>query len=205
MVGNQVVAIGLLSLVSVFLLTFVFHQCRQYKSKCKLVLQTFLIRHQAAQSYPAIIKAGIGGVITIAIVSLMSNLTDSILLMASFGASCVLLFSVPQSPLSQPINVIAGHVVSSLFGLGLHQFLSPEWWVLGLAVGLAIAIMALLRITHPPAGADPLVIFFTDPGWWYIIFPVLLGSIALVIIAWLFHKLPVKTVYPLPIKVDTKN
>jgi len=88
--------------------------------------------------------------------------------MAPFGATCVLLFSTPSSPLSQLANVIGGHFVSTAIGLLLQNFLPAEWWSLGLAVGLAIAAMAALRVTHPPARADPLVVFFDNPGWSYI-------------------------------------
>lgn len=166
-------------------------------SKWIVSVRSFFIRHQPKQSAATIIKSGFGGLIAIGLVSLAGYMTGNTLLMAPFGATCVLLFSVPQSPLSQPINVVGGHLVSTTVGISLHLFLPTEWWSLGLAVGLAIATMAALRITHPPAGADPLVVFFTDPVWDYIIFPVATGSITLVMIAWLFHKLLVKTPYPI--------
>jgi len=191
--------IGVIALFSLLLVIFVFYKNKKFRNKFSTALRTILYRQQPGQSMPNIIKAGFGGLVTIGLVAVMSNLTDSLLLMAPFGASCVLLFSVPQSPLSQPINVIAGHLISTFIGLLLHHFLANEWWVLGLAVGLAIAVMMIFRVTHPPAGADPLVVFFTDPGWWYIIFPVAIGSIVVVFIAWLFHKLPVKTPYPTPV------
>ena len=110
----------------------------------------------------------------------------------------MLLFSVPSSPLSQPANVFGGHMVSTAIGLSLHMFLPVEWWSLGLAVGLSIAAMAALRVTHPPAGADPLVVFFDNPGWDYLGLPVAFGSLALIVIAWLFHRLPPRIVYPTP-------
>lgn len=156
-----------------------------------------LSRKQAAESYACAVKAGAGGALAIATLVLLGYIADDTLLMAPFGATCVLLFSLPKSPLSQPINVIGGHLVSIAIGLILHQLLPLDWWSLGLAVGLAIAAMAILRVTHPPAGADPLVVFFSSPGWEYVIFPVALGSIALVITAWVFHKLPPQSTYPL--------
>jgi len=162
-----------------------------------LVLRRFLARKQAAESYTNAIKAGVGGAIAIATLVLLGYISGSPLLMAPFGATCVLLFSLPKSPLSQPINVIAGHMVSVLIGLTLSYFLPLDWWSIGIAVGLAISAMAVLRVTHPPAGADPIVVFLSNPGWEYLIFPVALGSIVLVISAWLFHKIPPKTDYPL--------
>jgi len=161
------------------------------------VFRDMLIRQQPRQALVVVVKAGIGGLLAIGTVGWLSYFTGSPLLMAPFGATCVLLFSVPGSPLSQPANVIGGHIVSTTIGLLLHAFLPVEWWSLGLAVGLAIAVMALLRVTHPPAGANPLVVFFDNPGWDYIGLPVALGSAALVVIAWLFHRLPPRVVYPL--------
>lgn len=162
-----------------------------------LILRRLFVRQQPAEPALSAIKAGIGGAIAIATLVLLGYISASPLLMAPFGATCVLLFSLPKSPLSQPINVIAGHVVSVTIGLTLNYFLPLDWWSIGLAVGIAISAMAVLRVTHPPAGADPIVVFFTSPGWEYIIFPVALGSIALVITAWLFHKLPPQSTYPL--------
>jgi CBS-domain-containing membrane protein len=118
--------------------------------------------------------------------------------MAPFGATCVLMFSLPASPLSQPANVIGGHIISTAIGLTLHTFLPLDWWSMGLAVGIAITAMSILRITHPPAGADPLVIFLSSPGWDYLIFPVAMGSVVRGVTAWLFHRIPPKVNYPLP-------
>jgi len=156
-------------------------------------------RHQPAESHARAIKAGLGGALAITTLVLFGYVSESALLMAPFGASCVLLFSLPKSPLSQPVNVIAGHMVSVIIGLALHSFLPVEWWSLALAVGLAIAVMAALRVTHPPAGADPIVIFFSSPGWEYLFFPAIFGSLVLVFIALAFHKIPPKTIYPLPV------
>jgi CBS-domain-containing membrane protein len=144
-----------------------------------------------------VVKAGLGGLLAIGAIAWLSHIIGNPLLMAPFGATCVLLFSVPNSPLSQPANVIGGHLVSTAIGLMLRMLLPVDWWSLGLAVGLAIAVMAALRVTHPPAGADPLVVFFDNPGWVYLGLPVVLGSLALIVIAWLFHRLPPRVVYPI--------
>ncbi len=162
------------------------------------VLGSLLFRHQPGQPLTVVVKAGLGGLLAIGAVAWLGRVTGNLLLMAPFGATCVLLFSVPNSPLSQPANVIGGHLVSTAIGLLLHAMLPVEWWSLGLAVGLAIAAMAALRVTHPPAGADPLVVFFDNPGWAYLGLPVASGSLALIMIAWLFHRLPPSIVYPTP-------
>ncbi|WP_027259442.1 HPP family protein [Leisingera aquimarina] len=137
----------------------------------------------------SVITAGLGAFLAIAALSLLTTHANLLLLIAPFGASCVLLFSVPQSPLSQPANVVGGHLLATAISLSLNAVLPETWWALALAVGLAIAVMAALRLTHPPAGADPLMVFAADPGFSFLLFPVLAGAVALVAIAALFHRL----------------
>nr|WP_296984317.1 HPP family protein [uncultured Desulfovibrio sp.] len=152
-------------------------------------------RHQSPLSKKSVVLAGLGGLVGIALTGALTAFGTVPLLMAPFGASCVLLFTVPDSPLSQPANVIGGHVISTLVGLVLRMMLPDQWWAWALAVGLAIALMAALRVTHPPAGADPLVVFAANPGFEYLLFPVLTGSCLLVVIAGIFHKAS-GTLYP---------
>ncbi len=158
-------------------------------------MRKFIARPLPKPSARLVLLAGLGGVIAIAGLRLMTEGAGMPLLMAPFGASCVLLFAVPNSPLSQPANVIGGHAVATLAGLVLRQALPDQWWALALAVGLAIALMVLLRVTHPPAGADPLVVFAADPGFLFLIFPVISGAVMLVALATLFHRLS-GTAYP---------
>lgn len=159
-------------------------------------LADFLRRRQPAQRGSQALKSGLGGLLAIACVHLLGDLSGQILVMAPFGATCVLLFAVPESPLSQPANVIGGHLVASSSGLLLSALLPIEWWSISFAVGLAIALMGAMRITHPPAGADPIVIFLGESSVGYLLTPVLLGSITLVIAASLFHRLPPRSNYP---------
>ena len=156
-------------------------------------------RHQPAQRTDLAILAGIGGFAAIISLYYLATLTGNPLLMAPFGASCVLLFSLPQSPLSQPANVIGGHLVSSAIGLSLHMVLPVAGWSVALAVGLAIAVMMILRVTHPPAGADPLVVFFDSPNWLYLGMPVSAGAIILVLVATVYHRCITKKIYPLKV------
>lgn len=134
------------------------------------------------------LTAGFGGFLAIASLSLLSQQAELMLLMAPFGASCVLLFLVPASPLSQPANVIGGHAVAALIGLAAHAVLPDDGWAMALAIGAAITAMALLRLTHPPAGADPLVVFASDPGLGFLLFPVISGAAVLVAVAVLYHR-----------------
>jgi len=140
--------------------------------------------------------SGIGGAIGIFLLSILTFSSDAPLLMAPFGASCVLLFSVPGSPLSQPKNVIGGHLISSLVGVVFVYMWPVTPVTLALAVALAITLMSLMKVTHPPAGADPIVILLGAKGFSFLIFPVLSGSILLVVVAFIFHRMTKLHTYP---------
>jgi len=161
------------------------------------MVKRFIHRHQTSDDILFWIKSGFGAALGLGVVGLFGELSDAPFLIAPFGASCVLLFSVPGSPLAQPMNVLGGHMVSSAVAIALRGFLPPEWWAISLAVGAVITIMAMLRITHPPAGADPVVIFLSDPGWSFLLVPILPGCLVLIGIATLVHMVPPKTAYPL--------
>ncbi|OEJ65349.1 HPP family protein [Magnetovibrio blakemorei] len=156
----------------------------------------YLRRLQPVTDLRTVVKAGLGGAVAISLVAMMSEASGVSWLMAPFGATCVLLFSVPISPLSQPVNVVGGHFVSTLIGLVVLMALPVTWWSMAIGVGLAIAVMAALRVTHPPAGADPLVVMMAGAGFDYLIFPTLLGSLALVLVAVLVHRIAPVTPYP---------
>ncbi|WP_231686986.1 HPP family protein [Bacillus sp. JCM 19034] len=124
-----------------------------------------------------------GGFLTIVALLYLTNMTSSSWLMAPFGASCVLVFGIWNSPLSQPRNVIGGHFISTFIGLFMYHLFGNEPWTIALAVGLAIALMMLTKTTHPSAGADPLVVILWAYSWNYLLSPVQFGSIMIVIFA----------------------
>lgn len=138
----------------------------------------------------------IGGFLTISALVLLTNMTSTEWLMAPFGASCVLAFGVWNAPLSQPRNIIGGHLVSTFVGLVAYHLIGNEPWAIGLSVGLAIALMMLTKTTHPPAGADPLVVMLGGFGWSYLISPVLIGSMIIVFFALLINNLRSNRKYP---------
>jgi CBS-domain-containing membrane protein len=162
-------------------------------------MRSFFRRHQPPVPCPCWIKAGLGGLLGIGVVGWLSQVSGAPLLIAPFGASAVLLFALPKSPLSQPANAIGGHLLSAGISLALHAALPAAWWAVALAVGVVIFAMAALRVIHPPAGADPIIVFAggaSGPG--FLVMPILAGAAALVAIAFLVHRLPPRTAYPLP-------
>jgi CBS-domain-containing membrane protein len=160
------------------------------------VLRAFLIRHQPPTGNRRAALAGLGAGIALLVIGSLGAITGQPLVMAPFGASAVLLFAVPGSPLSQPANVVGGHVVATAIALLFRFVLPGEWWVAAIAVGTVVGVLAALRLTHPPAGADPLVVFASDPGLSFLALPVLVGAALLVLIATAFHRFSGST-YPL--------
>ena len=140
--------------------------------------------------------AGLGGFIVIFLLAQLSQMSGTALLIAPFGASCVLVFGLPASPLAQPRNVIGGHLVSSAIGLAVFAALGATPFAFGLGVGLAIAAMLLTRTTHPPAGADPIVAILAGASWPFLITPVLAGAVAIVVAAAVYHRAATGAVYP---------
>jgi len=134
-----------------------------------------------------VFRSLIGGTISIFLLLTLTKLTGNLYIMAPFGATCVILYAVSQSPLAQPRNVIFGHLISAFIGLFFLKFFSISTLTIALSVGCAIALMQIFKCVHPPAGANPLVILLTANSisyeWSFLIFPVLLGSILLVLVA----------------------
>ncbi len=128
-----------------------------------------------------------GGFLAIAVIALLAQSLHVALVLGSFGASCVLVFGYPDVPFSQPRNVIAGHVLSTLIGLAFVHLCGAYWWSVALAVGSAIAVMMLTRTVHPPAGSNPVIVFLMKPAWDFALFPTLTGALILVLVALVFH------------------
>ncbi|OPA80969.1 HPP family protein [Paenibacillus selenitireducens] len=138
----------------------------------------------------------IGGFIAIGMLAFLTDLTSAVWLMAPFGASCVLAFGVWDAPLSQPRNIIGGHMISAAVGLLLFHLFGNAFWVIALGVGLAIAFMHITRTTHPPAGANPIVVIMAGSPWTFLINPVLIGSLVIVVIALVVNNLDEQRQYP---------
>jgi len=120
--------------------------------------------------------------------------TDVPIIVAPLGASAVLVFAVPASPLAQPWPVIGGNIVSTLVGVAAYQAVPDLTLAAGLAVGGAILVMSLLRCLHPPGGAAALMAVIgghgiSAAGYAFAFAPVGVNSIALVAIALLLHRL----------------
>ena len=142
--------------------------------------------------------SGLGGTLAILCVLLVSEqalgLTGATMVVASMGASAVLLFAVPHGQLSQPWPVAGGQLLSALIGVTCARVVDQRTVAAALAVGLAITAMHLGRCIHPPGGATALSAVLGGPavadlGYSYVARPVLLNVCCLLVVAVLFNAL----------------
>lgn len=114
-------------------------------------------------------------------------------LVAPMGASAVILFALPSSPLAQPWAVIGGNTVSAMAGIAFAHFAGSGHWqptlVAALGTAFAVGLMVALRCLHPPGGAAALLVVLggvTD--WRFGLFPVMTNSLLLTAAATLYNR-----------------
>ena len=142
-------------------------------------------------------RSSIGALLGILLCGLVSSWCVGVsyalpLLIAPMGASAVLLFAVPSSPLAQPWSIIGGNTVAALVGVTAALAIHEPLLAASCAVGFAIAVMLPLRCVHPPGGAVALTAVLGGPavhslGYGFVIAPVLLNSVALLVVALVFN------------------
>jgi CBS domain-containing membrane protein len=125
---------------------------------------------------------------------LLGTGTLPLALVAPMGASAVLLFCVPASPLAQPWSVIGGNTISALVGIVCAKAIGNPLLAAPLAGSLAILVMFLLRCLHPPSGAVALTTVLGGPavhaaGFGFAFVPVCLNSTLIVLVALVFNNL----------------
>ena len=157
----------------------------------------------------------LGALIGIGLVAYLdAQFVDKLALMffiGSFGASAVLLYGAPRSPLAQPRNVLGGHVLSALVGISVRlAFVEisarlavpyPGWIAAAVAVACAIALMHLTGTLHPPGGATALIALSGGPkiealGYLFAFIPVGAGAVVLIVVAVVFNNLVKNRRYP---------
>jgi CBS domain-containing membrane protein len=113
-------------------------------------------------------------------------------LAAPTGASAVLLFATPASPLAQPWSIIGGNLIAALIGVTSARWIASPEWAAAVAVSLAIAAMFALRCLHPPSGAVALTAVLGGPaihaaGYGLVWLPIELNSLLLLLSALIFN------------------
>ncbi len=142
--------------------------------------------------------SALGGLIALVLMMFLCqnvlHLHGASMLIASMGASAVLVFGVPHGQLSQPWPVVAGHFFSALIGVTCAKFISFVPLAAGCAVGLSILAMQQFKCIHPPGGATALTAVIGGPslealGYEFVWSPVLLNALMIVAIAIAFNGL----------------
>lgn len=153
--------------------------------------------------FPAILWSWLGSLVGIYAIGLCKPRIadalglDGMYILGSFGAAAVLVYGAPMAEFSQPRNLILGNVVSAVVGVSVAANMrGPAGSALAaaLAVSSSVLFMHLLRSMHPPGGATALIAVVGGDnihalGYWYVLFPVLSGSLILLAVALVVNNL----------------
>lgn len=117
---------------------------------------------------------------------------NAVLLIAPMGASAVLLFAVPASPLAQPWSIIGGNLIAGLVGVSCAKLIGEPLLAAAIAASVAIGAMFMLRCLHPPSGAVALTTVLGGPavhamGYGFVLTPVMLNSVLILAAALFFN------------------
>ena len=130
------------------------------------------------------IYIGLSAAFIICVLSLLTfESSFGVWLMFSFGSSTLVLLVYHDSEFAKAKNVFFGHLISIFIGIVFNQYMGISTISLGLSVGLCITVMMYLKIVPPPAAANPLIALFADVSYDFILFPVVAGSVVLIVLS----------------------
>ena len=145
------------------------------------------------------LRSVLGSLIGILLTGIVTRLTlgahtNMPMLIAPMGASAVLLFAVPASPLAQPWSAVGGNTIGAILGVLSARFIPDPMLAAGVAVSLTVGATALCRCLHPPAGAVAQTAVVGGPlvaaaGLHFVLMPVLVNTLLLVGAALAFNNL----------------
>lgn len=136
-----------------------------------------------------VIRGGVGSFLGIGLVALLAVITNTPLIIASFGASAVIIFGIKDSPLAKTKNVVGGHLLSAAIGIIIVNTLGNNWFTTALAVGLAISLMIATGTIHPPGGATAVIAVWTQQSFSFLVTPILVGLCMLILVGKLVNYL----------------
>jgi len=183
------------------------------KIKRALRVSRFVIYKETLVDFKEQFWSFVGAFFGIGIIAFLQSYllekNDAVLLIASFGASSVLIYGAIQSPMAQPRNLIGGHLVGAFIGVAVYKLLPDIVWLTApLAVALSIVVMQITKTLHPPGGATALIAVIGSQkikmlGFFYIVSPALAGAIILLIVALIFNNITAHRKYPTDEKFTT--
>lgn len=165
----------------------------------------FIARHEPRGDWRLHAKSASATAASVTLIGYLSVTTGLPLLLAPLGPTTLLIFGQPDSAGAQPINIFAGYLIGTVMAVLAMSVVPEPFWLATLCVGLAMLAMLVLRVTHPPAAAVPLLTYSgpVDPAT---LFAVLLAAcILLVALGVIVHRLPPRRRYPLPLAEEIDN
>ena len=143
------------------------------------------------------IVTGLSASIIIGILAYLSFETSTgFWLMFSFGSTTLIVLIFYKSEFAQPGNIFFGHLLGIIIGILFNEFAGMSFVSLGLSVGTTTTLMIYFKVIHHPAAANPLIALFADVSLEYIIFPVMAGTILIIILSVIINKYILKRNYP---------
>ena len=135
------------------------------------------------------LHSALGGGAAIGLALLLAGSGMSPFLLASLGASTVILFVFTETSAAQPRALLGGHLSAALIGIVCQHLCGDALWVYALALALSVLVMLLARCVHPPAGANALIMVHQHAGYTALLQPVLIGVLSLALVAMLWSRL----------------
>ena len=143
------------------------------------------------------IVSGISAAMVIGILAFLTLETSAgVWLMFSFGATVFIVFVLYELETAQPKNIFFGHLISILIGIIFNETIGLSFYSLGLSVGIAVMLMVYFKVMHPPAASNPLVALFMDLSFDFVLFPVVTGTILIILLSIFINKIILKRNYP---------
>ncbi|NPV90043.1 MAG: HPP family protein [Firmicutes bacterium] len=118
------------------------------------------------------------------------------LLIPSFSASAVMLYTTPDASMAQPRSVFLGHLIAAAAGLASFHLIGNGWWAIALAVVVSTLLMSVTRSLHPPAGGTAFLVNYCGYGFGAAMSSVFLSSLVLILIAVVVNNLASNRKYP---------
>ncbi|MBN2815526.1 MAG: HPP family protein [Campylobacterales bacterium] len=129
----------------------------------------------------------LGAIIGLSFIGLLAQTTQSMMIIAPFGATAVLLFALPHSPSSTPLSVVSSYAIASAVGLVFLFYGAGDWLYIGIGFGITLFLLQIFEVVHPPAGAHYIVVT-QGTLTLHALAPLIVGLSILVIIAIFFKR-----------------
>jgi CBS-domain-containing membrane protein len=109
----------------------------------------------------------------------------------------VLLYGFPESPFAQPKNIFFGHLLTSIVGVIFLYFVPlPIYLLIALSVGTGVFLMIFLKVTHPPAGGNPIIVIIGSVSFDYLLNPIITGSLLIIFFGIILNRFILHKKYP---------